>query len=164
MKKLTNNELMGNRLHEVMTLWENGIIAARNGWLMMGKAIHLIKKEKIWRIDIEHMPTFKYWVEHRLHISVAQAHRLSQLYEEIGHIAIDIPVEITKVTLLLPYMKDKTDEEKKEMIMMASECSIEDIKNNIADMNGMPERATDVCTHADVEVWRRCKFCGRWMK
>lgn len=161
---MTRNEVAGNRLHEVMTMWSKGIMSAKNGYLLMGQSIHLIKKEQLWRLDMEHCPTFKYWVEHTLHISVAQAHRLDQIYEMCGVILIDLPIDISKVTLMLPYMKGKTKEEMKDMLVMANDCTVEDIKNNLADMNGQPEKATDVCSHTDVTIWRRCNFCGKFLK
>src|SRR5574343_506593 len=154
-KKIT----IGNRFHEVMKIWNEGIRMSRNGFLAMGQAIHIFKKERLWRYDIEHMPSFKYWVEHSLHISIAQAHRLEQIYREVGEVLKDdaIDIEISKITLLLPYLSDKTDEEKKEMLSMAADLTVEDIKNNLKEITGNKDKATDVCEHLDVETVLRCR-------
>jgi hypothetical protein len=161
-KKIT----IGNRFHEVMKIWNEGIRMSRNGFLSMGQAIHIFKKERLWRYDIEHMPSFKYWVEHSLHISVAQAHRLEQIYREVGEVLKDdaIDIEISKITLLLPYLSDKTDEEKQAMLSMAAGLTVEDIKNNIKEMTGNGDKATDVCEHDDLEMISRCRKCGKWIK
>lgn len=161
---MTRNEVAGNRLHEVMTMWSKGIMSAKNGYLLMGRSIYLIKQEALWKLDMENCPTFKYWVEHTLHISIAQAHRLAQIHEECGTILIDLPIDISKVTLMLPYLKGKTEEEKKDMLVMANDCTVEDIKNNLLEASGQPEKATDVCSHTDVTIWRRCNFCGKFIR
>lgn len=157
------NEITGNRIHEIMGWWQEGISMSKTGYLLMGKAIHYIKEEKIWQYHTEHT-TFKYWIEHELQISVAQAHRLSQIYQEVGHILPDIPIEIGKVTLLLPYLHNKTDEQKAELLVGARDCSIEDIRNNIRDWNGNSAIATDVCIHETTEAYQRCVRCGKWLR
>lgn len=157
---------VGNRFFEVMNLWNEGIRMSRNGFLIMGQAIHIFKKERLWRYDIEHLPSFKYWVEHSLHISVAQAHRLEQIYRQVGDILEkeSIDIDISKITLLLPYLSDKTDAEKKDMLAMAADLTVEDIKNNIKDMTGKSDKATDVCEHQDTELISRCRVCGKWLR
>ena len=156
---------IGDRFFDVMKLWNEGVRMSRNGFLTMGQAIHIIKKERLWRYDIEHIPSFKYWVEKSLHISIAQAHRLEQIYREVGEVLKDdaIDIEISKITLLLPYLSDKTDEEKKEMLSMAADLTVENIKNNLKEMTGKGI-ATDVCSHTDVETVLRCRKCGKWLK
>jgi len=162
-KELKEKE--GDRFHEVMGWWNSGVNQAKLGYLLMGKSIYFIKKEKLWKKEIEHMPTFKYWAEHALHISVAQADRLAQIYFELGHLLENIPFDISKVTLLLPYLRDKDDAEKKEILFMANECTVEDIKNNLKELKG-EGTATDVCTHpeSEIEYVPRCKACGKWIK
>ena len=154
---------IGDRLFEVMSWWNNGIDAAKAGYLLMGKSIFHLKKEKLWRVHTEHMPSFKYWVEHELHISLAQANRLAQIYSELGHILAELPIEISKVTLLLPHLHDKTDDQKKDMLSMAQNCTIEDIKNNIKDMEG-EGNTTDTCLHLNTELVSRCRDCNKWLK
>ena len=161
---MAKNLTTGDRFFEVMRWWEEGIRQTKMGYLLMGKAIYYIKKERLWRADIEHIPTFKCWAEHSLHISVAQAHRLAQIYEELGDLLVDMPIDISKVTLLLPFMKGKSEEERKEMLEMAQDCTVEDIKNNIKDMTGKNESATDRCEHLESEIWNRCKKCGKFFK
>lgn len=160
---------IGDRFFDVMKLWNEGVRMSRNGFLTMGQAIHIIKKERLWRYDIEHIPSFKYWVEKSLHISVAQAHRLEQIYREVGHLLKDdsdniIDIEVSKITLLLPYLSGKTDKEKNEMLSMAAALTVEDIRNNLLEMAGKGDRATDICEHLEVETVLRCKKCSKWLK
>ena len=156
-------EIVGNRLHEVLGWFKEGLRHSRHGFVLMGKALYTLKKEKLWRKEIEHMPSFKYWVEHSLHISIAQALRLIQIYQEVGHLLDEFPAEISKVTLLLPYLHDKTDDEKKALLTMANECTVEDLKNNIKEMHGQKEKCTDNCPHSDLEAFYKCKRCGKWV-
>jgi len=159
-------QTVGERFFEVMTWWQEGVKLSKTGFVLMGKAIYIFKKEKLWRKEIEHIPTFKYWVEHSLHISVAQAHRLAQVYVMVGYLLeeMSISVDISKITLLLPYMAEKTDAEKRNLLEMASICTIEDIKNNIKEMTGNKDKCTDVCPHSEVELITRCRQCGKWLK
>ena len=156
-------EKIGERLHEVMGWWEHGTRTAKMGFLERGKAIYYLKKEKLWRIHTEHMPSFKYWVEHTLHISKAQANREALIYIKVGKILENIEIDISKVTLLLPHLEGKTEEGIKDMLNMAKDCTVEDIRNNLREMTGEKE-ATDVCLHAETELYERCKKCGKWLK
>lgn len=156
-------EVMGNRIHELMSMWEAGVRATKSGYLLMGKAMFYIKKERIWQYHTEHVPSFKYWVEHELHISLAQANRLAEIWTEVGHLIEDMPLDISKITLLLPHLHNKTDEQKVELLNMARGCNLEGIKNNLLTYTGFPERATDVCEHRDVELMPRCRNCGKWL-
>jgi len=158
----------GDRVWEVWGLWRTGLSLSVNGYLNMGKAIHIWKQEKLWRYDIKgtSILTFNGWVKSVLHISPAQAHRLEQVYREAGDVLMGMstPVDISKVTLLLPHLADKTPEEKRVMLEDAAECTVEDIKNNLKDMAGNSEKATDVCQHEDTELISRCRLCGKWLK
>lgn len=156
-------EVIGNRFWEIMGWWQEGIKLSRTGYIMMGKSLYYFKKEKLWRKEIEHMPTFKYWVENSLHISIAQALRLIQIYTELGNLLENTPVEISKVTLLLPYLHDKTDDEKKELLTMANECTLNQLKDNIKEMQGDKDKCTDICEHREVEIFTRCKLCKKWI-
>jgi hypothetical protein len=157
----------GNRYYELLVIWRGGLAQTVNGYLNMGKALHFWKSEKLWRYDLQGtgILSFSSWVKHVLHISPSQAYRLEQIYREVGAVLEknSIPIDISKVTLLLPHLEGKTDEEKKEMLEDASVCNVEDIKNNIKDMtgNGTP---TDMCEHLNTEQITRCKDCGKWLR
>jgi hypothetical protein len=154
----------GDRLYEIMQIWDEGVNLSKRGFLHMGRAVNVIKKEKLWRYDAEHMPSFKYWCENVLHISVSQAHRLAQIDTEVGHIlSTDIDIEISKVTLLLPYLEGQTDEVKTAMLQEAALLSVENIKNNLKSRtgNGTP---TDECEHDETEQISRCVKCGKWLR
>jgi hypothetical protein len=154
----------GDRLYEIMQLWNEGVNLSKKGFLRMGEAIFFIKAEKLWKYDGTHCPSFKSWAENALHISVSQAHRLAQIYTEVGTILIDekISIDVTKVTLLLPYLEGQPDDVKREMLKEASLLSVEAIKNNLANKNG--KTATDECDHLETESIKRCLKCGKWLR
>jgi len=159
---------IGERYHEVMRLWNRGIEDAKQGYLMMGKAITAIRDEQLWRLEGPHCPTFDYFCKAVLHMSPAQTYRLGQIWEKFGHIleAPEIHVDISKVTLLLPVLANRPDEVKKEMLLAAQDLTVEDLKNNIREMKG--HIATDVCEHPpdqqDIETWFRCRVCKKFYR
>ena len=163
-----NNEIIaaqGEKLHNTMRLWNEAILSVKNGYLQMGQAIHLLKKDKLWRLMGNHIMSFKHFCDKELHISIAQANRLEQIYRELGHVLQDIPIDISKVTLLLPYLHGKTEEEKKDLLIGAKDLNVEDIRNNLKDIDGDGDKATDVCLHLDeIEAWNKCLKCGKYFK
>ena len=168
MKKTASAEvIVGNRMHELLQMWEEGVQMGMKGYLKMGKAVFFLKKEKLWKREVEHVPSFKYWVEHSLHISVAQAYKLAEIYERVGSVLekASIVIDISKVTLLLPFLIDKTDEQKIDILVHNKDLTYEDVKNNIADLKGTPGKATDVCSHDPqyLEQVTRCRNCGKWV-
>jgi hypothetical protein len=131
----------------------------------MGKAIYLLKKDKLWVRDCAGIPSFKYYVEHELRISVSQAHRLEQVFREVGSILEDgrLSIDISALTLLLPHLHGKTDEEKIKLIEDNKDLPIEAVKNNILEMTGNKEKCTDVCEHnGGFEMFKKCKDCGKF--
>lgn len=161
-KELVVREKVGDRIHEVMEWWANGLLNLRNGYILTGKAIYHLKKERLWRHYGSPSPSWKYWVEHELHVTCRHADRLAMIYVELGHLLPDILIDISKVATLLPYIHGKTDEEKVEMLNMAKDLRVEDIKNNIHEMKG--EAITDGCDHPDTELISRCRICGKWIR
>jgi hypothetical protein len=155
----------GDRLYEIMQIWNEGVNLSKRGFLKLGEAIFFIKAEKLWKYDGTHCPSFKSWAENALHISVSQAHRLAQIYTEVGAILSEqeISIDVSKVTLLLPYLEGQTDEVKTDLLREAALLSVEAIRNNLANRNGGV--ATDVCLHnGEMEPFNRCKICNKWIK
>jgi len=164
---MTKDIIIGQRLHEVMNLYSDGMKDSVNGYLKMGKAIHLLKKNKLWQRDCAGVPSFKCYVENELKISIAQAHRLEQIYREVGEILEKraLYMDISTVTLLLPLLKDKEDTQKIELLEMNEGLPIEAVKNNILEMTGNGHKATDICNHEyDFEVYHRCTNCGKFLR
>lgn len=156
---------LGNRIHEAMKIWNEGLIMSKNGYLYMGKALYMMKKDRLYMSLGNHVISWKYWVENELHLSKAQADRLIQIYRDLGHILEKdgMAIDIGKVTLLLPLLNGRTDEEKESLINMAKDCRIEDVKNNIATKR-LQAMAFDVCEHHNTELASRCRDCGKWLK
>jgi len=163
--KKEDNERAGDRLYEAMQLWENGIRNIRHGYLYLGKALYILKSEKLWRAMGNHILSWRQFCNKELHVSLVQANRLEQIYREVGSILGNIEIDVSKVTLLLPYLKNKTDEEKTELLLGMKDLTVEDVKNTIKDLEGKPETATDVCLHnGEIEIWNKCKVCGKMFK
>lgn len=159
--------VMGQRLHDVMKLWHEGIKEGMLGTLKMGKAINLLKKNKLWVRDCAGIPSFRYYVEHELGISVAQAHRLDEIFREVGHVyeALvnnGIYVNISAITLLLPHLHDKTDAEKVELLTANSGIPLVAVKDNVRELAG--GKPTDECDHQKTEMFERCVACGKFFK
>lgn len=154
----------GDKYFKALQLWTAGIVSARNGYLLMGKSISLLRAGDLWRNEGTHVVSWKMFVDKVLHISVSQAARLIQIYDLLGGILERIDIDISKVTLLLPYLADKTEEQRIEMLNSAKDCTVEAIRDNIKDMEGNPETATDRCEHPEIEQVSRCRLCGKWLK
>lgn len=160
-----SNIIMGQRLFEVKKLWDSGEADSISGFLKKGKALHLLKKNKLYIMDAAGIPSFRYYVTHELKISVAEAHRLAQIYRLAGSVLEknNVRIGVSALTLLLPYLKDKTDEEKLSLIEMNKDIPLEAVKNNILDLRGKGELATDVCMHEDGwEIYKKCKKCRKF--
>jgi hypothetical protein len=155
---------IGNKLHEAMSLWKDGMKSGMVGFLKCGKAIHLLKQGKLW--ELAGFANFPSYVKNELKISIPQAHRLEQVYREVGAVIEkhDISIDISSITLLLPYLKGKSDEEKKTLLEANSELPVEAIRNNLLEMEGKRELATDVCPHTDgFDYYRKCRKCNKFL-
>jgi hypothetical protein len=161
-----NDVIVGQRLHDVMELYDEGTKDCINGYLKRGKAIHILKQQKLWIRDCAGIPSFKYYVEHELKISLSQAYRLEQIYKEVGNILENqrIAMDISTIVLLLPYLHEKTDDEKMDILMANKDLPVEAIRNNILEEKGEREKATDVCEHLETEAYERCINCGKFLR
>ena len=164
---MTKDIIIGQRLFDVMKLYNEGMNDCINGYLKRGKAIYKLRNEKLWRVDCAGVSSYKYYIEHELKISLSQAYRLEQVYKEVGK-ALEknpVPLDISTIVLLLPYLHDKTDEEKMEILEANKDLPIEAIKNNLLEETGKKEKATDICPHDGVmEQYKRCCNCGKFLR
>ena len=159
--------IMGQRLAEVMNIWNEGSKYELFGFVLKGKAINLLKKGKLWVRDCAGIPSFKYYVTHELNISVSQAHRYDEIYREVGKILEDngIKIGISAVTILLPFLRGKSDEQKLEILQNNKDLPLEAIKNNILEMQGKGDLATDVCMHDQgFKMYRKCRKCKKFFE
>ena len=163
---MTKDMVIGQRLFDVMKMYNDGMKDCINGYLKRGKAIYKLKKEKLWIRDCAGVPSFKFYVEHELKISISQAHRLEQVYREVGK-ALEmnqVPIDISTIVLLLPSLHDKTDEEKIEILEANKDLPVEAIRNNLLEASGNGDKATDVCSHDETEAYERCVNCGKFLR
>jgi len=151
----------GDRYHDAMQLWTRGLNETRNGYLTMGAALSVLKKD-LWRRAGNHVISFRHFCEQELHISGSQALRLVQIYTEIGPLLKDITIDVSKVVLLLPHLHGQDEGTKKDMLEEAAVLTVEDLRNNLKEKAGEP--ATDVCEHPEFEPYNKCKKCGKWMR
>jgi len=154
---------VGNEYFSAMDEYKRGMQAGLAGYLLCGKAISILKGG-LWRQEGGHCKSFAAFAKNVLHISPAQSHRMSQVWRELGAILSrpEMNQDISKVVLLLPLIKDAPEEKKEEMLLMSRDLSIEDLKNNILEMQGKGEMATDVCLHEVLIPATRCDKCGKW--
>jgi hypothetical protein len=154
----------GDKLHEIMVIWNTGILDIKNGYLKCGEAIHIIKRDRLWKLYGAHIMSFSHFCNKELCISISQANRLDQIYREVGYLLKNIPIDISKVTLLLPYLAGKVDEEKIDLLESSKNLTVEDIKNNLKDLDGESGKATDVCLHTENEIWNKCTNCHKFWR
>jgi hypothetical protein len=154
----------GNEYFETMQEYNQGMAHGIVGYLQAGRAILRFKQNKLWRMEGGHVKSFGTFVKHVLHISTAQAHRMSQVYLEFGSQLIkpEFQADISKVTLLLPFAHGATDEAKESLLKMAKDLTVEDLRNNLLEMQGKGDLATDVCSHLETVPACRCKKCNKW--
>jgi hypothetical protein len=154
-----------DRFHEVMVRYKDAMNTLGTGFLIMGECIRDIKQEQLWRLDGNHLITFRQWVEGELRISYSQAMRLIQVFEQAGRFLIKPEfrgMDIYKVVLLLPYFEGKTDEEKEQMLYEAQELKIKDLQDNLRERRGLV--ATDTCAHDVNILWNQCEKCKRFWR
>jgi len=157
------SDLQGNRLYEVMQMWNAGIAQVKHGYLALGEAVSILKKEKLWRLSGSQPVSWNQFCTQELHCSVSQANRLAEIYVTLGDALRNIPIDISKVTLLLPYLVGLPEDQKAVILEQSKDLTVEAIKNNLKDMQGNGCKATDVCAHeGDLEDWRRCRGCGKF--
>ena len=159
-------DIKGTRFFEVMERFHNASAMLSNGFLIMGDCLRTIKKEQLWRLDGT-AASWRQWVEGELRISYSQAMRLIQVFEDAGRFLVKPEfngMDIYKVVLLLPFFEGKTDEQKEELLHMASNCKINDIKDNIRAMKGEPLQGE--CNHEEHEstLWNQCDNCGKFYR
>ncbi len=164
---MTKDMIIGQRLFDVMKLYNDGMKDCINGYLKRGKAIYRLRKEKLWCRDCAGIASYKYYIEHELKISLSQAYRLEQVYKEVGK-ALEknpVPLDISTIVLLLPYLHDKTDEEKLDILEANKDLPIEAIKNNLLEASGKGDKTTDRCLHdGAMEQYERCCNCGKFLR
>ena len=150
--------------HEAMTEFNIGMKRGLEGYLQCGKAILTIKEQRLWKLDGAHVNSFGHWVKNVLHVSPAQAHRMSQVYRELGPLLMrpELQTDIQKITLLLPHIQGATEERKEELLVMAKDLTIEDLKNNILEQQGKGDLCTDICQHLELIPASKCSKCGKW--
>jgi hypothetical protein len=157
----------GDKFFKAMEKFHSASKMLSMGFLVMGEALKEIKTGQLWRLDGNHIQSWRQWVEGELRISYSQSLRLIQVYDEAGRF-LSKPefngMDIYKVVLLLPQFEGKTDEEKLELLYMAKECKINDIKDNIRAMKGEPVQGE--CNHEDYEatIWNQCSHCKKFYR
>jgi uncharacterized membrane protein len=154
----------GKRYFKLMSEWQEAANSMSSGFLIMGRVLSVIKKEQLWRLDNISL-TFRQWVENELKICYSQAMRLIQVYNDAGK-WLEKPefkgIDIYKVVLLLPHMKNKSEKEIEDLFHQAKTLKVNDIRNNLREAKGLV--TTDNCDHEDTELWNRCKKCNKWFK
>jgi hypothetical protein len=155
---------VGNEYFNIIQEFQDGMRAGIEGYLKCGKAVSLIKSKQMWKLEGPHVHSFGHFCKQVLHISPAHAHRMAQVYQEFGTL-LAIPenqMDISKITLLLPYVHDADDEKKSELLAMAKPLSVEALKNNLLEREGKGELCTDICEHLEQLPATRCAKCGKW--
>lgn len=154
----------GEIYHATMTEWSDGLKKGLEGYLQCGKAIFTFKKLRLWRMDGSHIKSFSHWVTNTLHVSPVTGRRMVQFHTEVGKQLANPECQagIEKIVTLLPYLHGKSDPEKEDLLKMAKNLTLEDLKNTLLDMQGKGQLATDVCQHIERRTGWQCKKCHKF--
>src|SRR3990167_2330585 len=152
------SDLQGNRLYEVMQMWNAGIAQVKHGYLALGEAVSILKKEKLWRLSGSQPVSWNQFCTQELHCSVSQANRLAEIYVTLGDALRNIPIDISKVTLLLPYLVGLPEDQKAVILEQSKNPAVEANKKNLKDKAGEGCKGTGVFgPEGDFKGGRRCR-------
>jgi hypothetical protein len=144
-----------------------GLGDAKHGMLLAGKYLMKINTEKLWKADGSPSKSFAHWVEMELSLSKSTCYNLMDAYAKVGELiennAHYKDIDMSKVFLLLPYIKDDASlADKEEILEMAQSCTWRGLQDNLKNMKG--KKASDECDHEETETFVRCKKCRSWLK
>lgn len=153
LSKKSKADLIFKYSQEIPQLKKNVVL---NYW-EIGKRLLEIKEKKLYRYWGDHINTFEDLLEEKeFSFKRSTAYNLMALakVQYIGQI------EYERATRLLPIIKDKEEEEKKEIIDKAAELPRQGFENYIRELKG--QLSQDNCSHEhqDEYLLIKCRDCG----
>ena len=159
LSKTKKAEIVFNLVEEIKEAKRNTV----KSFLVIGKNLDIIQKEKIWQYYGEHLERFDDFLK-EIRIGRATAYNCMAIWREFGQLLIskNLDVDYFRLVRLLPVVKENDDKE--EWLNKADTLTIQGFNDEIKEAKGFS--TTDTCNHPEEEreyFWR-CKRCGKWAK
>ena len=137
-----------DQLHNATLVIEEGKAQASNGFLMIGSALSLVAKEKLW---VDHYKDFGEYCT-SVNISRSHAYKLVGIWDRFGDKAKGIQVH--RLSKLLPF---KGNDE--ELLEQARELNPGAFQARLQELKGKPTNDGD-CKH-DGAIHSYCSICRK---
>ena len=138
---------VSDQLHNASILIEQGKQEASHGFLLIGSAMSLVLREKLWVDSYANFGEFCTAVN----ISRSYGYKLAQIWDRFGEKAKGI--EVHRLQKLLPL---KVDDEN-ELLEQARELNPGAFNDRLREIQGL--RPTDNCEHSEIGSY--CKHCQK---
>jgi len=164
MKTVLKNEKAERVFNLVNEIQKAKSETVRN-FLIIGRNLDLIQKEKIWQYYGEHLKRFDDFLK-EIGIGRSTAYNCIAIWREFGGLLMSkrLDIEYFRLVKLLPVVKNKSEEEKESWLLKAENLTVEGFNDEIREAKGF--LATDNCPHPEEEriYFYRCRKCGKWVK
>jgi len=150
---------------EIITELVNQLTEARKNialnFLLIGKILHQIKKEKLYASYASHIQSFLDFLK-EVKIKRSTAYHCMAVYKEFGQYLLSNPQDIPfrRLIKLLPVAK----ENKEEWLLKAKELPEKAFEDEIREAQG--KLPSDKCDHPEDQrmYFYQCKLCKKWVK
>ena len=141
-----------DQLHNATLVIEEGKAQASNGFLMVGSALSLIHREKLWQSSYETFDQFLVSVN----LSRSHGYKLMQIYDRFGERAKGIQVH--RLAKLLPFKFDAVEDEE-EVVAKARDLNPGAFSDLVRELKGETPSHGD-CKH-DGAIHSYCSICRK---
>lgn len=125
----------------------------------LGAIWSTIQSHELWRHYATHIETFKDFCR-EMGKSYSTVRYYIRVHEQFKGLLLT-GVSFKHLTIILPLVEHKDEQEKVEWIGKARALPEQALKNEVREALG--KVASDNCDHADTEAWRRCKKCNKFL-
>jgi hypothetical protein len=137
-------------------------------YLIVGKLLCDADRGKDWKHDGSGALNFYHWVDNELGLKRTQVQRMMAIWKAFSellaeHSEIILQIDFTKLALIAPQIPRLPEEEQLGLIHAAKDLPSRALECTVAELRG--KVAQDVCEHnGDIEMWNKCKQCGKFFK
>lgn len=134
-------------------------------YLITGKLLCDAEKRKDWKHDGSGADGFFQWVEFEIGYKRTNVQRIMKNWEAVRNLLpknLDLitHIDFSKLSLVAPLLLDATTEEERlELLHMASANSVRDLENNLREKKGLIPQ--DECNHNNIRTLEICKDCHK---
>ena len=140
-----------DQLHNATVLIESGKAQASNGFLLIGSALSLVKRERLWAASYHSFEEYCTSVG----LKRSTSYKLAQIWDRWQDKAKGI--QFDRLAKLLP-VKFKDEVEETEVFEQAKELTLGAFLDRVRELRGQTPSDGETCNHSFVT---RCSLCGR---